>query len=1292
MARNPLSTTRKENDLFEKDVVKGNRERGNQGQYNRKKFRYKNTLAFVIGYVIGYVIFSFFVGLINFLYDLIKTKLGFSENYENYLHYVVKDAFSLPSMMFIGLLALIVAMFTWIWHLRHGKKEAIAEDHSDINTFTDDRKKLSLEELFTQYEVVPDAGAVSESIEATSIVSHAFIKNSPKLKKFQLVERDENDNIKYKNNGKPKLKSYDIFDEELQKESYESVGIMHRENQVKIDPFKINYKKDEDGKWMTLGEFINKDWKISETERQRPAGVFFVETAPVNTAAIAITRGGKGQTYVNHTIDLFSRQNELQNMFVNDPKGELFSAFHKLLEYRGYEPVVLNLMDSSKTHQFNVLGPAVAMARIGDYDKMRDLLNTMNNTFFPIEGDDPFWGQAQQALVKMILFSLIDYYLEEEKEYLQKWSGVRDESTIGRDLDEMWGKVTMFNVYQMLTTMSRKEVLYCQKAIDEGDWLSKEEIKKVQTGVPSIDDEGKQVQVPFVSKNNIQYLPNDVEQMTELTAFFKLIDNLPKNKMRTITLQQSDAINLMAQSEKTLATVYGIALVAMLFFTNGPITAITSASPRQSLDPLSLAFPRRLRFKIHNSFMKAHKLIGRKVKFKAYRDPAMTDQITYDNEEDFIHDTKLDILGWVEFRFKGIFKEYEEIEEYDGTITKIPKPVYIKMQIIDDNTGYSMYTFNYEFMRGYAKTVDGRRFMRNPRTGQRIEQGGTLRLGKYDKEKDEFVRQQEKSELPNGMKVLPIEQTDAVYNIRPKAVFSLTPPDKASYIKVALVMVSVLFDTSVGESYITKASGKPFYKTRSILDELGNMQFEGHGIPNFGTKLSIGLGQGQEYTMILQTLQQLRDVYGDSVDKIVQSNTAVFVYLISNDSDMLEELSKQAGTTHVARAKQKTISKDLDDVVDQMDSNVGYQVTTEEEPLFSVNQLMSFTNGENMVLSSVHRKDNSGESVRPNPIHNTRETLMPMAYALHKHGHNSKHFKRELQNVEIATSSTDRDVYREIPNFTKMYEKRLLQATLTNNMIENYKEENKLTDEDLINRDVDEVSESIMRLINYQVDQLSQQEEENDSKENTNKEDHLSNQDKSILSKQQKALDNFDLSSPIAEVSKKEQQYQTDINQAKQEQEKIARKEDETIFVDNTLSINHLKQSNMVQSALGKALDDAKLTNSKMNQEQYQMTSKNGVKRISHIKTNTVIAELKIDIDNTQDFESNWLVTEEFIRLAIETAQQKHINTQNNDVDQEKENQEHNKELVNYLFKIDKNDVIKHNFIEYFNKEVNENA
>ena len=47
-----------------------------------------------------------------------------------------------------------------------------------------------------------------------------------------------------------------------------------------------------------------------------------------------------------------------------------------------------------------------------------------------------------------------------------------------------------------------------------------------------------------------------------------------------------------------------------------------------------------------------------------------------------------------------------------------------------------------------------------------------------------------------------------------------------------------------------------------MLDELGNLQSEGHGISGFETMLSIGLGQEQQFTLILQTLQQLKDVYG----------------------------------------------------------------------------------------------------------------------------------------------------------------------------------------------------------------------------------------------------------------------------------------------------------------------------------------------------------------------------------------------------------------------------------------------
>jgi len=41
-----------------------------------------------------------------------------------------------------------------------------------------------------------------------------------------------------------------------------------------------------------------------------------------------------------------------------------------------------------------------------------------------------------------------------------------------------------------------------------------------------------------------------------------------------------------------------------------------------------------------------------------------------------------------------------------------------------------------------------------------------------------------------------------------------------------------------------------------MLDELGNLQSEGHGIQGLQTDLSIGLGQEQQFTLILQTLQQ----------------------------------------------------------------------------------------------------------------------------------------------------------------------------------------------------------------------------------------------------------------------------------------------------------------------------------------------------------------------------------------------------------------------------------------------------
>ena len=44
----------------------------------------------------------------------------------------------------------------------------------------------------------------------------------------------------------------------------------------------------------TVADLINNEWEFPYYEPQRPAGAYIVDTAPVNTMVLAITRAGKG--------------------------------------------------------------------------------------------------------------------------------------------------------------------------------------------------------------------------------------------------------------------------------------------------------------------------------------------------------------------------------------------------------------------------------------------------------------------------------------------------------------------------------------------------------------------------------------------------------------------------------------------------------------------------------------------------------------------------------------------------------------------------------------------------------------------------------------------------------------------------------------------------------------------------------------------------------------------------------------------------------------------------------------
>ncbi len=57
---------------------------------------------------------------------------------------------------------------------------------------------------------------------------------------------------------------------------------------------------------------------------------------------LAMTRAGKGQTYIEPMLDIWMRQKRPDNMIINDPKGELLVKNYVRATMRGFQVVQFN--------------------------------------------------------------------------------------------------------------------------------------------------------------------------------------------------------------------------------------------------------------------------------------------------------------------------------------------------------------------------------------------------------------------------------------------------------------------------------------------------------------------------------------------------------------------------------------------------------------------------------------------------------------------------------------------------------------------------------------------------------------------------------------------------------------------------------------------------------------------------------------------------------------------------------------------------------------------------------------
>ncbi len=255
-----------------------------------------------------------------------------------------------------------------------------------------------------------------------------------------------------------------------------------------------------------------------------------------------------------------------------------------------------------------------------------------------------------------------------------------------------------------------------------------------------------------------------------------------------------------------------------------------------------------------------------------------------------------------------------------------------------------------------------------------------------------------------------------------------------------------------------------------MLDELGNLQSEGHGISGFETMLSIGLGQEQQFTLILQTLQQLKDVYGDSVDKIVQGNTSNIVFLKSTDDNMLDTLQKMSGTTHKSFTDSKSVTRDMETIFKGLSANEGkatYTMTTKEVPVISYND-MAFISERNSIIFR------AGDS----PIWNRNETILPMSWRLFKNTITQPGKEYTLQTIPTLSSAIDFDVRKNQPDFKKMLDKRMNQAYQSQIAKSMYQSAYDYSDYDIEQLDSDNYADEIMDIINTTIRNMNAEDDD----------------------------------------------------------------------------------------------------------------------------------------------------------------------------------------------------------------------
>lgn len=140
---------------------------------------------------------------------------------------------------------------------------------------------------------------------------------------------------------------------------------------------------------------------------------------------------------------------------------------------------------------------------------------------------------------------------------------------------------------------------------------------------------------------------------------------------------------------------------------------------------------------------------------------------------------------------------------------------------------------------------------------------------------------------------------------RPTALFLKIPDEKTTRHNLAAILILDLYKSLIKVASEREDLSLP-RNVYFILDEFGNMP----KIENFDKMITVGRSRKIWFNMIIQSYQQLNNVYGDKVADVIKGNCGIKMFIGSNDISTCKEFSELCGNITVVTKSTSSSDKD----------------------------------------------------------------------------------------------------------------------------------------------------------------------------------------------------------------------------------------------------------------------------------------------------------------------------------------------------------------------------------------------